>query len=99
MLDHAERGPAEPGVDFPSGSGFLPWTRLGMTTTSPVEHHPEHRIASEDIAFELIAAALNAAETVRDPTLTDHEGRVGRAAERLARSLGLPGAECRTLGL
>jgi putative two-component system response regulator len=49
--------------------------------------------------FERIMATLNVAEAVKDPALADHEGRVGRTSECLARSLGWTNAECRILGL
>jgi putative two-component system response regulator len=60
---------------------------------------PDQAIKAMPEDFERIMATLNAAEAVKDPALADHEGRVGRASERLARSLGWTNAECRTLSL
>jgi putative two-component system response regulator len=60
---------------------------------------PDQAMEAKPEVFGLIVAALNAAEAVKDPALADHEGRVSRASERLARSLGWTNAECRILGL
>jgi putative two-component system response regulator len=60
---------------------------------------PDQAMKAMPEDFERIMATLNAAEVVKDPALADHEGRVGRASERLARSLGWTNAECRILGL